>query len=246
MIPKKIHYCWFGKSDKGELFYKCYKSWKKFFPEYEIIEWNERNFDVNVNKYIKEAYKEKKYAFVSDYVRLKVLYENGGIYFDTDVEVIKRFPEEILINGYFAKETYNEIATGLGFAVDKENKIIKYMMDDYENISFYNDDGKLDLTPCTKRNTYSLIKRGYKIDKSTQKIDNIKIYDPEYFCGYDVFNNNYCITSNTITVHHYAASWLPWKKSFMKFIREQISSLIGIENYKKIRLFFKKNKSEKM
>ena len=122
MIPKKIHYCWFGKGPKSKLFEKCLASWKKYFPDFEIIEWNEENFDVSSNKYVKEAYENKKWAFVSDYARLKIIYEEGGIYFDTDVEVLKRIPDEILETGYFAKESDNYIATGLGFAANKKSQ----------------------------------------------------------------------------------------------------------------------------
>lgn len=239
-IPKKIHYCWFGEAKKNKLFDKCCKSWKKFFPDYEIIEWNEKNFDVNCNAYVKEAYKEKKFAFVSDYARLKIIYENGGIYFDTDVEVLKSFPKEVLENGYFAKETEVCINTGLGFSAEKGNKVIKMMMDDYEDIRFYKENGDMDLTPCTQRNTKSLIKRGYNLEKCPDKIENIKIYDREIFCGYDVYNSHYIITDKTITVHHYSGSWTSKKSRILKNIKSVFSNIIGLKNYDRIRCIKKK------
>lgn len=228
MIPKKIHYCWFGKGPKNKLFYKCLKSWKKNFPDYEIIEWNEYNFDINESEFTKKAYEMKKYAFVSDYARLKVLYDNGGIYFDTDVEVLKRIPDDILQNGYFAKENNKQIATGLGFAVQPYNRSIKIMLDDYINYDFSK------MEPCPIFNTNSLLKNG--IDPSTtDSIDGVGIYSKEYFCGYDLNNNHYAITENTYTVHHYDSSWKSKGERRKNKIKKMISKIIGINNYEKIR-----------
>lgn len=234
-IPKVIHYCWFGRGEKNKLFYECLESWKKYFPDYEIIEWNEDNFDISKsNNYVKQAYYSKKYAFVSDYVRLKVLYDNGGIYFDTDVEVLKRIDDEILKRGYFAKEKDNQIATGLGFCVPPKNTLIKYMMDDYENLNFINEDGTMDMTACPSRNSKSLEKKGYIINKNTTEICGIGIYDKEYFCGFDINTQHYIISDKTFTVHHYNASWLPRNKKIAKKVKRIISLLIGEKKYKRI------------
>lgn len=229
MIPKKIHYCWFGRGKKSKLFYKCLASWKKYFPDYEIIEWNESNFDVNCIEFTKQAYEQKKYAFVSDYARLKILYENGGIYFDTDVEVLKRIPDDILKKGYFAKEKENEIATGLGFSVEPHNIYVKYMMEDYEKISDLNT-----ILPCPIFNTNSLKNKGYDPSK-IDMLDDIKIYSREYFCGYDIDNNHYMISDKTYTVHHYDASWISKSAKFKRNLKRFISKKIGIRNYEKIR-----------
>lgn len=235
MIPKKIHYCWFGRGKKNKLFYKCFDSWKKYYPDFEIIEWNEDNFDINQNKYMKQAYDYKKYAFVSDYARLKILYDEGGIYFDTDVEALKRVTDEILESGYFAKETFDKITTGLGFGVYPNNDIVKYMLDDYQNIEFINEDGTYDLTPCPIRNTESLTKRGYTIEKTIKEIGKTPIYNPEYFCGWDIDNNHKSITKNTYTIHHYAASWTPKSWRIVAKIKKIISNIIGRDNYDKVR-----------
>ena len=234
MIPKKIHYCWFGKGKKDKLFYKCFESWKKFFPDYEIIEWNEDNFDVNYNAYTKEAYDAKKYAFVSDVARLVILYENGGIYFDTDVEVIKRFPDEILMNGYFAEEEAGLIATGLGFAVPKHNKAVKVMIEDYDTRHFIRKDKTFDILPCPKRNSRALIEAGYII-KSMQKIAGITVFPPEYFCGYDYKNHHSVVCEQTLSVHHFSASWQGSSQKLNAKIKHVISAVIGIENYGRIR-----------
>lgn len=240
MIPKIIHYCWFGKGPKDKLFKKCYKSWQKYFPDYKIIEWNEDNFDFRNNSYAKEAYNAKKYAFVSDYARLKILYDNGGIYFDTDVEVLKKFEKAFLENGYLAKEKDNIINTGLGFAVPPQSKIIKIMLDDYQNIHFIDKDGNMDLKPCTIRNTNSLLKRGYIIDKKNLPIDNIKVYSREYFCGFDLDNNHTIISNKTYTLHHYSGTWLSKKYRVKQKLKRLISKIIGINNYNYLRKKLKK------
>ncbi len=234
MIPKKIHYCWFGRGPKNQLFYKCYESWKKFFPDFEIIEWNEDNFDVNCNRYMREAYENKKWAFVSDYARLKILYDEGGIYFDTDVEVVKRISDQILETGYLGKESDEKINTGLGFGVYPKNILIKSMLDDYNDISFVKDDGTFDLTACPERNTKSLIQHGFIVDGKYTKTDNVGIYDPEYFCGYDINTQSYKITNKTFTVHHFNASWIPKNRKIVLKTKRIISRIIGPNLYKKI------------
>lgn len=244
MIPKKIHYCWFGRGPKGKLFDKCLKSWKKYFPDYEIIEWNEDNFDVHQNKFMDQAYSKKKYAFVSDYARLKILYDNGGIYFDTDVEALKRIDDDILSNGFFAKEIDEEIATGLGFAVPKNNKFIKMMMEEYENKDFLDENGNIIIDTCCRANTRALEKNGY-IVKDIDNLDGIRIYDKNYFCGFDVITNHYIISDKTFTVHHYAGSWNPTGLKVLNKIKRLFSSIIGVNNYnklRKIKFLFKRNK----
>lgn len=242
MIPKKIHYCWFGKGNKGELFEKCKKSWEKYFPDYEIIEWNEDNFDINCNKYVKEAYDKKKYAFVSDYARLKILYEEGGIYFDTDVEVLKKFDGDLLQNGYFAQENKNILNTGLGFAVHPRNKVVKIMMDDYEDLHFINEDGTMDLKTCVIRNTEALEKKGYKLSGNNPVIDGIKLYNRDFFCGFDLDNNHYIISEKTYTVHHYSGTWKNSKEQKINKLKRILSKIIGLNNYKRIRRIIKGSK----
>ena len=244
MIPKKIHYCWIGGTPLPKSAQKCIASWKKYCPDYEIIEWNENNFNVNEINYTKEAYKMKKYAFVSDYARLKILYEEGGIYFDTDVEVLKKFDEDILENGYFAKEIDEEIATGLGFAVPPHNKCIKYMLDDYLDKKFIDSNGKMIIETCTRANTKSLANHGYIVSE-IDNLDGIKIYDKNYFCGFDVNTNHYIISDKTYTVHHYAASWGSKSIRFKRFIKKTISKIIGIKIYNRIRDFKLKFRKKK-
>ena len=164
-IPKKIHYCWFGGNPKPELALKCIKSWKKYCPDYEIIEWNESNFDVNANQYCRDAYKEKKWAFVTDYARLVILYEHGGVYFDTDVQVIRSIDALLEHPAFMGIERASDsckVASGLALGSEKGNPLIKEIMDDYDTASFYRSDGSIDITTCTVRNseTTRLCRRG--------------------------------------------------------------------------------------
>ncbi|MDO4466485.1 MAG: glycosyltransferase [Bacillota bacterium] len=241
MIPKKIHYCWFGNGPKSKLMEKCIASWSKYFPDYEIIEWNESNFDINQNDYCREAYENKKWAFVSDYARLKIIYDEGGIYFDTDVEVLKNFSHLITEYGYLCFDNNSngefgkKVATGLGFAAPAKNKVIEAMLSDYNNIHFVDEKGNMDLTPCPIRNTERLLEFGLIPNGSAQMIEDIKIYPFEYFCGYDTANMHPYITENTYTVHHYAGTWREKADIFTRFkykiIIPLIQKIVGIERY---------------
>ena len=181
----------------------------------------------------------KKYAFVSDYARLKIMYEYGGIYFDTDVEALKRIDDKILKEGYFAKEYDNMISTGLGFSTPPKNEIVKIMMDDYNNMHFIKKEGILDMTPCPIRNTKALNEKGYIINKQNNDLNGIKIYSREYFCGYDANFNRYDITDDTYTVHHYSSSWMNTSDKIIKELKRCFSKILGKKIYSKIKKFFK-------
>lgn len=220
-IPKVINYCWFGKNRFSELEIKCIESWHKFCPDYEIVQWNEDNFDVNSNKYCREAFEAKKYAFVSDYARMKVIFENGGIYLDTDVELIKPIDDLIEKGSYIGVESNGLINSGLGFAAFKHNNCIGDMLSMYDNLSFLMDNGKYNKTPCTIYNTYSLLKRGYKINESNrvQKLDEIIIYPEEYLSPMNYETKEIKITDNTYSIHHYSGSWLQ-KNKYKTYIKK--------------------------
>lgn len=209
-ISKTIHYCWFGKNEKPKMAEKCIKSWKKYCPDYQIIEWNEDNFDVTKNRYCKEAYEAGKWAFVTDYARLYILYHHGGIYLDTDVE-LKRNIDEVLSNRCFMGIENSTrcilVATGLGIGAEKEFPLIKEMLDSYENISFYDENGKPDLTTCTVRNSVILKKHGYIEKNCFQNVAGAKIYPTEYFSPRVMENGKLCVTKNTFSIHHYSLSW---------------------------------------
>ena len=213
-IPKTIHYCWFGGNPLPELAQKCIASWKEYCPDYEIIEWNESNFDFSDCTYAREAYEAKKWAFVSDYARLKIIYEYGGIYLDTDVELLASLDSLLNNDCFMGIEKSNYIATGLGYGAIPKFNIIKELLDLYFHLSFVNTDGTFDLTPCPVITTDLFQKKGFVKEDKTQIIDNTTIYSSEYFCPLD-YNYRTCqITENTISIHHYNASWLSTEEKY--------------------------------
>lgn len=228
MIPKIIHYCWFGGNPLPELAVKCIESWKKNFPDYEIKEWNESNFDINVIPYTRDAYKEKKYAFVSDYARFWILYNYGGVYFDTDVEVIKSF-DKILASGPFMgieRDPMFEgdnilVAPGLGLAVEEHNEIYKKVLDKYETLSYLDKEGnRIPITVCDIV-TNLLLGYGLKNVKGIQKVSGISIYPSEYFNPINPISHRIHKTRNCHSVHWYMASWveLSLKQKIISAIR---------------------------
>lgn len=211
MIEKKIHYCWFGGKPIPENLQNCINSWKEKMPDYDLILWNESNFNLEVCNYVKEAYKSKKWAFVTDYVRLYVVYNYGGIYLDTDVEVIKKFDDLLKFPAFIGfEDSYRkkkEVNTGLGFGSMKGNPIIKEMLEDYHKKSFIKKDGSLDLTPCPKIQTELLLKHGLKLDNTYQNLENIIVLPTDYLCPMNQSNGKILITNNTYSIHRYFDSW---------------------------------------
>ncbi len=206
-IPKVIHYCWFGKGKMPALAEKCIKSWKKYCPDYKIVCWNEENFDVEENRYAKEAYEAGKWAFVSDYVRLKVLYCEGGIYLDTDVELIRPIDDLIKETGYMGFDDNGIISTGLGFACEKGNELIGALLSDYDDIPFILPDGSFDMTPCPDRNTKTMVRLGLNPENKDQVFMGIHMLPEDYLCPMKYYTGKKIITKNTYSIHHFCASW---------------------------------------
>lgn len=228
MIPKVIHYCWFGHNPLPKLARRCIESWKKFLPDYEIKEWNEENFDVSIIPYTKDAYECKKYAFVSDYARFWILYHYGGVYFDTDVEVIKPM-DEIINNGAFmgseivaSDDTELRVAAGLGLACESHNSLYKDILNYYKDLSFLVD-GVPNLTTVVKIVTDLLYSKGLKSVNEIQEIEGIKIYPAEYFAARTNSIVNIPLTENSYSVHHYMASW---ESPYFKF-KKKLSKVLG-------------------
>ena len=237
-IPKLIHYCWFGKNEKPEIVNRCIESWHKNLIGYKIIEWNEDNFDINKNLYIKEAYEAKKYAFVSDYVRVFVLYNYGGVYLDTDVEVFKSFDDLLDNDSFWGFEQENYIATST-IGAKKENKIIKDFLLSYNSRTFYKNDGSFDeltnvaiITELLKN--YGLVQNG-----KYQKIKELATFYPqEYFSPYDYINCRNFKNDNTYCIHHFYKSWLPRSSKIKGKIKKILANIIGGENILRIRKKF--------
>lgn len=208
-IPKVINYCWFGRNPLPDFAKKCIASWEKFLPDYKIQEWNEDNFDVNIIPYTKEAYLSKKYAFVSDYARFKILYDNGGLYFDTDVEIIKPI-DDIVSRGPFMGCERNDppsIAPGLGLGATPQMAFYKEILDFYNNIHFISSEGKMNKTTVVEYTTEILSKYGLKSAYDIQNIAGIYIYPTEFFCPKSIADGKIRLTPNSYSIHHYDQSW---------------------------------------
>lgn len=207
-IPKTIHYCWFGRGEMPPLAKKCMKSWKKYCPDCDIICWNEDNFDFSENEYAAEAYRAGKWAFVSDYVRLRVIEKYGGIYLDTDVEIIKPIDKLLECGGFLGLDERGVVCTGLGFAASAGNEAVRAMLADYDGIHFVKEDGSYDITPCTERNTATLARLGFDRDNPPEKFMDMTFLPSEYLCPKNFYTGKTVITENTYSIHHYDASWI--------------------------------------
>ena len=220
MIPKVIHYCWFGGNPLPELAQKCIESWKKFCPDYEIKQWDETNFDVNCCDYVREAYEAKKWAFVSDYARLKVLYEYGGIYMDTDVEVIKSLDSILQFEAVSGFESARRVPTGL-IASEQKHMMICEFLKDYENIHFIREDGSFDLTTNVSRITQCLFEYGLRQNDTFQTLNGFTLLPTDYLCPKNCITKKMSITDNTLTIHHFDGSWLTGEEKEISELRDE-------------------------
>lgn len=216
MIPKIIHYCWFGKNPLPELAVKCIESWKKYLPDYEIKEWNEDNFDVNIVPYTAEAYKAKKYAFVSDYARFWILYNYGGLYFDTDVEVIKNMDDIIAKGAFMGCELCPDkingglklaIAPGLGLGVEPGIEFYKKIIDSYQKKHLFNLNGLITETVVGIVTKLFVESKADINLKHICTVEGITIYPVDYFCPIIAYTGEKNVTDNTRSIHHYTATW---------------------------------------
>lgn len=218
MIPKKIHYCWFGGNEKPKKVKECIKSWYKFCPDYEIIEWNEDNFDIHCMSFVEQAYEAKKYAFVSDVARLIVVYEQGGIYMDTDVEVIKPLDDLLDNETFFGFENNTSVSSGLAFGSVAKADILRKHIAQYENISFINEDGSYNMKACPSYLAELMAKEGLELNGKEQIINGVHIYPAEYFNPYNNIIDKLVITDNTYLIHWYTNSWQKNRGPFMQFL----------------------------
>lgn len=207
MIPKIIHYCWFGGNPLPKAARECINSWKKYCPDYQIIEWNESNFDVNSNLYTKQAYENKKWAFVTDVVRLYALCNYGGIYMDTDVEIIKPLDRFLTHQAFSGFEDPENIPTGI-MAAEKDHPLFKKFFEYYDSRPFLVD-GQPDLTTNVTTITNLLLPEGFVPNNTYQEVAGFSLYPYDYFCPRDIHTMKLVVTENTYTIHHFAGSWLP-------------------------------------
>ncbi len=247
MIPKKIHYCWFGRNTLPESALKCIASWRKFFPDYEIIEWNEDNFDVNMIPYTAQAYKAKKYAFVSDYARFKILYEQGGLYFDTDVEVIKSMIDIVERGPFMGFEInpgtdrkYGAVNPGVGIGAVKGLDLYKSILDYYAQLSFLRPDGSYNTTDAVVNiTTRELVKSQLKNISGIQEVSGITIYPADYFNPFNDVTGRLNKTPNTRTIHWFTKTWMnvsPWRQWLSRFVHR----VFGVDVFSKCHSIIKK------
>lgn len=204
MIPKKIHYCWFGRGEKSDKAKKCIASWHRLCPDHEIIEWNEDNFDIHMNPYTEMCYAERKFAFLSDYARLWILEREGGLYFDVDVEVIRSFDPLLTHEAFFGFETDEFINTGVGFGTEAGHPVVRAMLTAYDPLL----DGTHGTVGCPILNTQALDAFGLVKNGQTQEVGGAVIYPAEYFNPYNDILGKLCKTENTYSIHWFAKSWM--------------------------------------
>ena len=219
MIPKIIHYCWFGCNPLPELARKCIASWRRYLPDYEIKEWNEDNFDVNIIPYTAEAYAQKKYAFVSDYARFWILYRYGGIYFDTDVEVIRPLDDIIARGSFMGFETDPNPKQGDAASVAPGLGLIKKMLDYYDGRHFVREANMRNQITVVHIATKVLMDSGLSCKPGIQQVDGVWIYPSEYFCPINVTTGRIHVEKNTRTIHHYAGTWVDKKFSVKEALK---------------------------
>lgn len=206
MIPKIIHYCWFGKNPKPELAEKCIESWRKYCPDYEIVEWNEDNFDINSNLYVKQAYEARKYAFVTDYVRLYAIYTQGGIYMDTDVMVLRNIDEFLKHEAFSGFESKTKIPTGI-MASEKGQPVVGELLHYYDDAKFLKADGSYNMTTNVEIITDMLTPKGFIPNGRFQIVSGFALYPQNIFCPEHKKLDDQQYMKDTATIHYFAGTW---------------------------------------
>ena len=235
MIPKKIHYCWFGNNPMPKSLKKCLKSWEKQCPDYDIIKWDESNFDINCNQFIRDAYDSKAWAFVSDVARLMIIYHYGGIYLDTDVELLKPLDSLLDCDAFFGfQQADDQINTGLCFGAKENNRIIKEMIDEYSNLAF-DLENKENLI-CPILNTKVAFRNGFQVSDKIQNINNVFVYPAKYFDPIAPGKSKDLLSEESISIHHYSATWT----SKSNRIKRTLFNFVGQNNINKIKKIIKR------
>ncbi len=206
MIPKIIHYCWFGRGEKPELAQKCIESWEKLCPDYTLMEWNEDNFDIGANRYVREAYEARKFAFVTDYVRLWAMYHHGGIYMDTDVMVLKPLDPYLHHEAFSGFESKTKIPTGI-MASEKDNAVMGELLAFYDNVAFIKEDGSHNIVTNVETITAKFTEWGFVPNGEYQELHGMAFYPQNIFCPDHKRLNDAAYMQDTVTIHYFAGSW---------------------------------------
>ncbi len=244
MIPKKIHYCWFGGNPLSPLAKKCLASWEIHCPDYEIIRWDESNYDYMKHPYMREAYKQKKYAFVTDYARMDIINRCGGVYLDTDVELLKSIDSLLSNDFYIGFENEEYVASGLGFGAIEGHFFLQEIMKKFDSICERED---FSFIPCPVIETF-ILQNQFKLQKNCdfiQELDGqVRVFPQKFFCPKS-FDGSFDISEETFSIHHYAASWVPWyiqvKKSLFIYIKKILGKGITERIVALVRKYTKNN-----
>jgi len=238
MIPKKIHYCWFGNGKLPEKEQKCIESWRKMLPDYELVCWDENNFDINSTQFTKEAYLAKKYAFVADYVRIFVLKQEGGIYLDTDVEVIRSFDDLLQCAFFSGYETDGVIQTGV-IGCEPNSSFISKIYEYYNNRAFIKPDGTFDQTPNSAIIANLMKKQGISMKNKRHSYQELELYPSDYFCPINQATWEIKVTNNTYCIHYLSGSWLSKKDRLSRQLKTIIGSVFGYKVVEQLRNLFR-------
>lgn len=223
MIPKTIHYIWFGGNELSELTKHCIASWEKYCPDYEIIRWDESNFDVVNNQYCKEACEAKKWAFASDYARLWILVNHGGIYMDTDVELLAPLDPFLHNSAFSGFEAKDRIPTGL-MAAERGHPLFTRLLANYDSRSFIKPDGSYDTTTNVEAITETCLELGLRLDNTKQTVDGFTLYPSDFFCPKNSKTLDVSLTENSAAIHHFDGSWLRESTRVVRGIKADIRS----------------------
>lgn len=208
LIQKVIHYCWFSGKEMPDGFKRCIASWERYCPDYEIRRWDESNYDVSKNPYMKKAYEHQKWGFVPDYARLDILYNHGGIYLDTDVELVRNLDELLYQEAFCGVEKWGNINMGGCSGAVRHHPMIKKLLEERENISFIRGDGSLNLETCGVYETRPFVREGMHVDNQIQTVKGMTVYSSDYFSPYDYMSGELVTTENTFSIHHFNGGWL--------------------------------------
>ena len=228
MIPHVIHYCWFGRGEKPALAKKCIASWETFCPDYQIVEWNEDNFDLNQHPYLKWCHEQKKWAFLTDFARLLILREHGGVYMDTDVELIRSLDDLTRFDAYYGFETEDMIATGLGFGCVPHHPTVEAMAQMYQDLR-PDENGAFPLATCPRLNTQALLSFGLVPNGERQTVAGALILPADYLNPYDNPTGRLRKTQNTYSIHWYGKSWMDQKTILKSKLLRPLHRLFGTD-----------------
>ena len=234
MIPKIIHYCWFGGNPKTKLYRRCIASWYRFCPEYEIIEWNENNFDLTRHPYLQWCYDHGKWAFLCDFARLLILKEQGGIYLDTDVELLRALDGLLEYGAFMSFENNTYINTGIGLGSEPAHPVLDVLLQPYLEMR-PDRDGNFSLVPCPRLNTRVLLPLGLRQDGTKQQVCGAEILPADYMNPYDDPTGRLQKTENTFSIHWYGKSWMNKRTILRSCLTRPIHRLFGVDALKRFR-----------